>query len=264
MMAAGVGAVHQEGATLLDSLGERLYNALGCPYLPDNRGAWGMPGIFRVRKTRPVLLALAWALFLAGCTIGMSGSSTRLKYTLPTTISVGVGKNLPGSDIRYERMSAEGAYVMIKGQRALKRKGDSLDWDGTPVPGASVRLRLRVAWYTEQELYLVGTAQVTLEAVRPRVVPIVTTAQIKVSGPVAYSVSKGGKIPGCTYSYEGRTDDGAILGGVDGYPYRKAGDSIFWEGELSDGAYARLDLRAIQFDDRGLRVGGMATLWVGP
>ena len=53
------------------------------------------------------------------------------------------------------------------------------------------------------------------------------------------------------------------MGGMEEYPYRKTGDSILWEGALRDGVCARLDLRVLQFDDKGLRVGGLVTLWIG-
>jgi len=53
------------------------------------------------------------------------------------------------------------------------------------------------------------------------------------------------------------------MGGVEGYAYRKVGDSIFWEGSLRDGVYLRLDVRVVQFDDSGLRVTGLATIWIG-
>lgn len=192
------------------------------------------------------------------------GPSSRLTYDLATALSVPVGQELPPTGIRYDRMEDGNAYVIIDGQQALKRKGDSLFWSGTPLEGVSLTLTQRVLWYTEDELHLVGTAKVEIDDALPAAGPIATTSPVQYSGPVAYGVNKGGTIPGSTITYLGRTDDGAELGGLSGYPYRMAGDSIVWEGTLRPGVYSRLDLRVIHFDDRTLRVGGVVTLWIGP
>ncbi len=128
----------------------------------------------------------------------------------------------------------------------------------------AVELKLRVVWYTEQELYLVGTAKVVVDEIHPQAAKIDTSSPIKYGGPVVYSVNRGTTIPGTTWTYEGRTEEGAKLGGIEGYPYRAVGDSIFWEGKLRERVYLRLDLRALQFDDKGLRAGGLVTLWLGP
>jgi hypothetical protein len=90
-----------------------------------------------------------------------------------------------------------------------------------------------------------------------------TTSAVHYSGPVIYSVKLGQRIPGTTVTYEGHGEDGAQLGGTGDYPFRKEGDSVLWEGQLRDGVYLRLDVRAVQFDDRNLRVAGLATIWLG-
>lgn len=214
-------------------------------------------------------LALVWAaslvvvMLVAGCLRKSGQRSDTLTYRLPTKLSVPVGGTLPGTDIRYERLTKDGARVTIKGQPALKRKGDSLDWSGKPVDGVTVDLKLRVAWHTEDELHLVGTAKIVIEDTDPRTAQVVSTSAMKYVGPVAYGVAKGTAIPGSSLTYQGATAEGARLGDMEEYPYRKAGDSILWEGALRDNVYIRLDLRAVQFDNKGLRVGGLATLWIG-
>ena len=211
------------------------------------------------------ILALAWigSLLLAGCTLRPGKPVTQLDYNLPTAMRIKLGQTITGTDIRYERFDERGAYLLIKGQQALKRKGDSVDWSGELRPGVTAKLTMRVAWFTEAELDLAGVAKITVKDIAPRQGSIATSSPLKYAGPVAYSVGKGANIPGSTLSYVGRSDEGAQLAGVEGYPYRKGGDSIVWEGTLRDGVYLRLDLRAVQYDDKGLRVAGIATLWVG-
>lgn len=218
-----------------------------------------MPAIKRVCRSSALILII---LAVMGCAIGPGQQQTKLTYNLPTTISLTMGSALPATNIRYERMADEGVYVTIQGQQALKRKGDSLDWSGTPTAGVSVKLSQRIVWYNEREMQLVGTARITIDGVQPRAMPVNTILPIHYSGAVAYNMAKGGRIPGSTLTFEGRAEEGARLGGIDGYPYRKVGDSVFWEGMLRDGVYLKLDLRVVQFDDRGMRLAGIANLWI--
>ncbi|OGO06261.1 MAG: hypothetical protein A2Y73_05045 [Chloroflexi bacterium RBG_13_56_8] len=213
---------------------------------------------------------LAWAflfftlltLFVMGCLRKPGAPLTEITYRLPTKLTVSAGGELPGTGIRYERMDDEGAYLVIQGMEALKRRGDSVDWKGDLAPGVSADLSLRVIWYTEDELHLVGEATLKVEEIQPQTVSIPTSSPIKYTGAVAYGIAKGATIPGSPITYEGRTEEGAQLN-IEGYPYRKMGDSILWEGELRAGVYVRLDMRVLQYDDKGLRVGGLATLWIG-
>ena len=71
-------------------------------------------------------------------------------------------------------------------------------------------------------------------------------------------------IPGTLYRYAGVNDEGAELDGVEGYRYRKSGDSIVWSGKLRDRVYLDLHVRVIQYDEKGLRVGGIATILISP
>jgi hypothetical protein len=219
-----------------------------------------------IRKLVLVVISLAaGALLLAGCLLTRSDTQAgKLTYKLPAELSIKVGNELPGTGIVYESMGTDGAHVIIKGQKALKRKGDSLDWRGNPVTGVSVDLKMRVAWYTDQELYLVGTAQIVVDGVAPRAAAIPSSLPIKYTGPVAYGLAQGATIPGSMVTYEGQATDGAKLGGIEGYAYRKLGDSILWEGILRDRVYIRLDVRVAQFDEKGLRVAGLVTLWFSP
>ncbi|MGC9360006.1 MAG: hypothetical protein ACP5G7_06470 [Anaerolineae bacterium] len=202
---------------------------------------------------------------LLGCTLKPGEHSDNLTYKLPTVLTVPLGETIPGTDIRYEEHNEDGAYLILDGKRALKRKGDSVNWEGEPVPGASVNLNLRVVWFSEQSVHLAGTARVAVTGVTPTSEPPITTSPVKYSGAVAYSVAKGAYIPGTTLTYAGQDEKGASLGGLpEGqYPYRHAGDSVVWEGRLRDDVHIKLELRVIQYSERILRIGGLVTLWLG-
>ena len=217
-----------------------------------------------IRLNLLVLVLLLAAGILSACSlIGGQNAIGRLSYSLPTAITVAKGKAVPGTDIIYEGMGNDAVTMLIKGQRAIKRKGDSLDWSGNQADGVAVKLTLRIAWFSEQEVNLVGVAKITLDGVNPQAGAISTTSPIKYAGPVAYSVNKDQRIPGSTVSYIGHSDEGAQLGNVQDYPYRKGGDSILWEGTLRPGVFVRLELRVAQYDDKALRLAGLATLWFG-
>jgi hypothetical protein len=207
--------------------------------------------------------ALLLLLVMAGCLLRQGRASSALVYTLPTRITIQAGETLAGADIRYSHMDENGAHVTINGQPALKRRGDSVNWSGEPRPDVNVDLRLRVVWINEAQIELLGTAKVTVKNAQPRRTDLVTPSPMEYGGPVAYNVSQGSTIPGTLLTYEGETEDGARLGHMDGYPFRRVGDSIFWEGTLADGVYVRLDLRAVQYSERRLSIGGWATLWIG-
>lgn len=204
----------------------------------------------------------AIVLLLTGCLVKPGAQPSQLTYSFPTTLAIKMGNSLPGTDIRYERMSDQGAYVTIKGQQALKRQGDSLDWNGSLGSGVTADLKLRIVLYNENELRLVGTAKIVVDGIAPKQGSIPTSSTIEFSGPIAYGLAKGAYLPGTTLTYVGSAADGAQMGGVEGYPYRKVGDSIFWEGSLRNGVYLRLDARVVQFDNEGLRVTGLATIWI--
>ena len=211
-----------------------------------------------------ILGALLLSLAMGSCLLPQGRVSSALVYTfVPSRITVQVGETIPGTDIRYSHQSENGAHVIISGQPALKRQGDSLNWSGEPRPGVKVDLKLRVVWISDAQIELLGTTKVTVQNAQPRRAAIVTSSSMEYGGAVAYNVRKGNEIPGALLTYEGETEEGARLGNMDAYPFRRAGDSILWEGMLVDDVYVRLDLRAVQYNERSLSVGGWATLWIG-
>lgn len=214
----------------------------------------------RLSTRAPVLLLIA-LLLLAGCVRGEAEGANALVYTLPVHLTVEEGGFLAGTDIQYLGRAERGARLLIAGAEADKRTGDSLDWEGELLPGATVRLSLRVISYSETLLRVAGTAHITVRDVAPRAATVDREAPVRYSGVVAYGVANGDRLPGTPVRYVGPAPEGAQLAGLDGYPYRKTGDSIVWEGLLRDGVSLALELRVVQYDDASLRVAGVVTLY---
>lgn len=208
-------------------------------------------------KLRLFTLMLLLVVVLAGCRGAGSGSLT---YNGPTEQTVAPGEAIPGSNIRFVSYSDAGAEVMINDQGALKKVGDSLDWKGTPVPGVQVEMAQRIVAVNAQRLQTVGTVKVTVADVRPELAtfPVKPAFDYKVA--VSYTVRKGETVPGTLLSYKGRAEDGAEFAGVNGYPYRKIGDSLTWAGRLRSNAYLDMTLRVIAYGDEFVTLGGLATI----
>lgn len=218
------------------------------------------------RRSRVGLpIALVVAVLVMGACLSQTGPTMdRLTYSLPTTLSIQQGGALFSTGIVYDGHTEEGAWLVIDGQRALKRQGDSVKWGGSLVPGTETELDLRIVWITEDKVDLAGTAKITIQDVAPQKGPIATSSPVTFTGPVAYGVATSSYIPGTTLTYLGQTEQGAELGGlVNEFPYRQIGDSIIWEGTLREHVYLRAELRTVQFSTDGLRVAGVVTLWLG-
>ena len=84
------------------------------------------------------------------------------------------------------------------------------------------------------------------------------------NAPVTYHVRKGHYIPGTLVKYVGRTEEGIELEGVEGYPYRKFGDSILWEGKLRERVFLKLNVRVLLITEDSITVAGTATLLLTP
>lgn len=217
------------------------------------------------------LLALA----LAGCQIGPirvmlpsptppPGAERVLVYEGPVTLSVEAGEFMPGTNVRYVGSTEDGAELHFGDLKAIKKVADSVDWQGTPAEGVRLNLQTRVIRFSAQTLNLAGTAQITLLDPRPEPGAVGAEAPIRYSAPVAYSVARGDMIPGTTITYLGQTEQGAELGGVEGYPYRKALDSIAWEGRLRSNVTLELSVRVVRYTESDLQVTGLATLGIKP
>jgi len=212
-----------------------------------------------------LLVVSTIVLTVVGCLRSPDNELTELTYEAPVKLTIKPGEDIPGTDTRFMGVGEnDAAELLIEGQQAFKQKGDSLDWQGTPVEGAEVDLNLRIAWYDSEAMHVVGTSRIKID--RPSVEPVTvpSSALMTYHAPVAYGMAPGALIPGTLYSYVGATEEGAELSGIEGYPHRKSGDSIVWNGKLRDGVYLKLNVRVVQYDDKGLRVGGIATIVIAP
>lgn len=82
-------------------------------------------------------------------------------------------------------------------------------------------LALRVVWYDEDGLQAVGTVELAVQAPQPLPMPARKEGPLHYTVPILYWVNRDEAIPGTTVTYQGKMDQGALLGGVEGYPYRK-------------------------------------------
>ncbi len=213
-----------------------------------------------MRKLAVLAMALSMMLVPA-CKVGKPGE---LVYTAPYEMGVGAGEYLPGTGIRYIGLTDQGSYLTIDGLDAYKQKGDSLDWSGKPVTNAKLDFTGRVVWYTETTCNVLGSATITIADAKPQVVANIPEGPLRYRAVVAYRVDKGEKIPGTLVTYKGKADDGAELEGIEGYQYRKAGDSIVWQGRLRDGVYVVVNVRTVFYTDGTLQVAGTAEVILVP
>jgi hypothetical protein len=210
---------------------------------------------------RKIVLLLLMLLVLAGCETEWIN---RLPYAGPIEVSIDRGEFLPGTEIQYVGRKESGAQVAVGGQTAVKKLGDSLDWRGDMVRGVSVDQTLRVALITDDALHNIGTVRVIVTNPTTEPGPVNRSAPVHYKLPVGYHVERGTTLPGTSLTYLGRTKDGAELANVEGYPYRKIGDSISWQGKLKEGLWLELELRAALITDKQLDVVGTADLWLVP
>jgi hypothetical protein len=212
---------------------------------------------------RLILVAIV-ALSLTAC--NPQSSSGGLAYTTAFEYDIPVGKTLPGTDIKYLGKTDQGAQVSISGQIALKRVFDSLTWHSEPAAGVKVDYNLRVISYDADSLKAGGTANINLTSPQPQAIASSSLPKnaLTFKSAAAYTVAKSKTIPGTTITYDGKTSDGAKLGGVEGYPFRQEADSITWIGQLADKVFLQLDLRVVFFNDNTLQVTGTATLLLTP
>ena len=219
-----------------------------------------------MKKTAAMLVVLGLLLsFLPTCQRKPPGGPLELLYTAPFETGIEKGSDLPGTGIHYVSLSDKGAEILIDDQTAFKQKGDSLDWKGSPVENVDLDLTLRVLWFTEETLYVGGAAQATVRDPMPVAASIPTEGPVKYSNaPVTYRVEKGDSIPGTLVKYVGKAEEGIELSGVEGYPYRKLGDSIVWEGKLREKVFLQLNVRVIFIAEDFIRVAGTATLLLAP
>lgn len=215
-------------------------------------------------RTRWLFLVVILALTLAAC--DQQPASSALEYSTAFEGSVSPGQTLPGTDVKYIGKTEQGAQMTIGGQVALKRTLDSITWKGEAAPGVILDYNLRVTTFDAQSLNALGTAKITVSNPKPKAVAATSLPKDAAvfKGVVTYDVPRGKTIPGTTVTYDGKTPDGAKLGGIEGYALRKTADSIVWLGQLADKLWLELDLRLVAFDENAMQVTGTATLYLKP
>lgn len=216
-------------------------------------------------KTHWLIVVVILAQGLVACARQLPSGG--LEYSTTFERDIPVGKTLPGTDIKYMGRTDQGAQVGIGGQVALKRPLDSLDWHGTPASDVKVDYSLRVLTYGADSIKVGGTAKIVISSPKPKAVPATAIPKDPLTFKgllVTYDVQKGKTIPGTMITYDGKTSDGAKLGGIQEYPYRKVADSIVWVGQLADKTLLQLDLRVVFYDDSSLKLTGTPTLFLAP
>jgi hypothetical protein len=219
----------------------------------------------RMRWWRFLLIAaLATGIVGAGSCGGGQPPSEALVYEGPIELAVNAGSTIPGSDVKYVGETDKGAELLIGGQSAYKQKADSVSWSGSPLPDVKLDYTLRIAWFTKEQVYLVGTAKTTIANASPQAITSWPASPIEFRAAINYTVGRGHKIPGTPVEYLGKEEQGAKIGGIEGYPYRQTFDSILWEGQLKDGVFIKLEVRALNYTAENLTVAGFATIGIKP
>jgi hypothetical protein len=210
----------------------------------------------RLGLKRLILIGLA-LLLLASC---REGEKPALSYSGPLNVTLKKGETLPLTAITYIGLGPQGAEVLIEGQKAVKQRGDSLDWEGTPLPGVEFKIRTRIISFDSATLRSVGIFTVNISEPSPTPAPSPQKAAFKFTAPVGYKVKKGEGIPGTTLKYAGKDQEGAKFEGLEGYPYRKMGDSLVWTGKLKEGLHLVLNVRVLHFDEDTATLSGTAEI----
>lgn len=185
------------------------------------------------------------------------------------------GEFVPGTKLQYKDRQGDAYEVLINGQPALKRTGDSFYWSGVVAPGLFANFNLRLTSSMFGSMPVAGN--VDLIVLNPNPVEQIggPTAEnaLKLSPIVAdYKVPVGSTIPGTTMVYEGieargqggQTTSFARLGGTSSYPYLALGDSLGWTGKLLDNVFIQYNLRVTSLNEDMLRLTGTADMWIVP
>jgi hypothetical protein len=213
-------------------------------------GELGLPDLSRLGDV-PGLEALA----------SLAVPTGALAFQGPLELGLEPGQAIRGTDIRLVRGGADGGEFEIAGLRAVRRLGDSLDFDG-PWPGmqgVTYHLRLRVYRLTDGGVRAAGVQRVVIENVQPQRAAV-TLPREALRFPITVGANVGEDFAGLTLGYVGQdATRGAQLRGLpDGeYPYRKIGDSIDWQGRLRADIAIEYQLRMLYYQPSNARIGGV-------
>ena len=144
-----------------------------------------------------IITFLVLPALLAAC-IGTSQKVTIKSYTADQhSRQYPAGQTLPGTGIQYiGPVEDRGAELRIDGQVAYKKAADSVDWQGSPLPGVSLELNQRVLWYNEENLHLGGGVRIAVEAPNPQALSTPPSGSAEFTVPTTYEVKVGETVPG--------------------------------------------------------------------
>lgn len=212
-----------------------------------------------------VLMAVACSVIQPPSTSATPSAPNALVYDAPVSLNIKSGATLPGTSIAYGGKTATGAAkVLMGGLVAEKQTGDTLDWQGTPVPNLNLNLSTRVITFDDQSISLVGTAHIELANIAVQPGGAAGNAPMEFSAPVTYSLPKSVPVPGTNIAYLASSPEGAQFSGIQGYAYRKPLDSLQYIGRLNPKVMLKLDLRVLNFSDTGVVLAGTANLKIEP
>lgn len=199
------------------------------------------------------------SLLLASC-VEEPRPTQSLSYSGPANFIIKKGEKQPLTEISYLGMGPQGAEVLIMGQKALKQRGDSLDWEGSPLPSVEFKVRSRIINFDPNAIHTIGFFTLNISEPSLAPAPLPKDAIVKFTAPVIYRVYKGEMVPGTIIKYGGEEAAGAKFEGLEGYPYRKTGDSLVYTGKLKEKVYLVLNVRVLHCDQNTVTLSGTAEI----
>ena len=121
---------------------------------------------------------------------------------------------------------------------------------------------LRIVLANETKLQTVGTVRITVRGVSPAPGAFPSSAAYTYKVATGYTVRKGDRVPGTTLLFAGKTDEGAQFEGTGDYPYRRVGDSVSWQGRLTDRVFLDTTLRVVAYTEEMVTLAGLASIAV--
>ena len=184
------------------------------------------------------------------------------------------GTVIPGTRLEYVRQDDTVYHVRIDNLAATKSAGGSLIWNGVMAPGVFGTYNLRLNTPILGGLQARGDVDITIYMPNPMArsnPPSNEEIALTFNNlQVEYLIPEGRQIPGTSLIFARIVSQGegeqaiqlAQLSGLSGYPYLAMNDSITWLGNLRDNVAIRYTLVASVIDENGLRLVGVAELWI--
>ncbi len=182
-------------------------------------------------------------------------------------VTIGIGQTQPGTLLTFvDKQSSDIFNVKIDGLDAVKRPGDSFNWQGIVAPGTYATYLLQLLpSLNDVQLLANGSVTVSIFDPTPREATFPErndSSLIYQNIEIDYLIPQGVTMPGTTLVFD-REESGLVtFSGTEGFPQYALGDSLRWEGFLRDNVFVTHDLKLIGMETNGLRVQGTATLRV--